>query len=130
MIIVVKEREKRMTLDKIKAISPQIIVTGDVDKPYYHICYYDTADNKWHIGYGSYHYSCVREWLSECFIVIKSDVAPVRHAKWELIDECVNEGVYCSNCHKKIYRAEYANQKVKSNYCPNCTTKMYGNEVE
>ena len=59
-----------------------------------------------------------------------ADVAPVRHAKWVLIDECVNEGVYCSNCHKKIYRAEYANQKVKSNYCPNCGAKMDGNEVE
>ena len=57
-----------------------------------------------------------------------ADVAPVRHAKWELIDECINEGVYCSNCHKKIYRAraEYANQKVKSNYCPNCGAKMDG----
>ena len=53
-----------------------------------------------------------------------ADVAPVRHAKWVLIDECVNEGVYCSNCHKKIYRAEYANQKVKSNFCPNCGAKM------
>ena len=58
------------------------------------------------------------------------DVVPVRHAKWELIDECANEGVYCSNCHKKVYRAEYANQKVKSNYCPNCGAKMDGNEVE
>ena len=57
-----------------------------------------------------------------------ADVAPVRHAKWVLIDECVNEGVYCSNCHKKIYRAEYANQKVKSNFCPNCGAKMDGKE--
>ena len=55
-----------------------------------------------------------------------TDVAPVRHAKWELIDECINEGVYCSNCRKKIYRSEYANQKVKSNYCPNCGAKMDG----
>lgn len=58
------------------------------------------------------------------------DVEPVRHAKWVLIDECANEGVYCSNCHKEVYRAEYANQKVKSNYCPNCGAKMDGNEVE
>ena len=53
-----------------------------------------------------------------------ADVQEVRHAKWELIDECANEGVYCSNCHKKVYRAKYANQKVKSNYCPNCGAKM------
>ena len=52
------------------------------------------------------------------------DVVPVRYAKWELIDECANEGVYCSNCHKKVYRTKYANQKIKSNYCPNCGAKM------
>lgn len=53
-----------------------------------------------------------------------ADVQEVRHGKWELIDECANEGIYCSNCHKKVYRAKYANQKVKSNYCPNCGAKM------
>lgn len=53
-----------------------------------------------------------------------ADVQEVRHGKWELIDECANEGVYCSNCHKKVYRVEYANQKIKSNYCPNCGVKM------
>lgn len=53
-----------------------------------------------------------------------ADVQEIRHGKWEFIDECANEGVYCSNCHKKVYRAQYANQKVKSNYCPNCGAKM------
>lgn len=53
-----------------------------------------------------------------------ADVQEARHGEWELIDECANEGVYCSNCHKKVYRAKYANQKVKSNYCPNCGAKM------
>ena len=53
-----------------------------------------------------------------------ADVQEVRHGKWELIDECSNEGVYCSNCHKKVYRTKYANQKIESNYCPNCGTKM------
>ena len=45
---------------------------------------------------------------------------------WFLLDECSNEGVYCSNCHKKVYRVEYANQRVKSNYCPNCGADMRG----
>jgi hypothetical protein len=45
---------------------------------------------------------------------------------WFLLDECSNEGVYCSNCRKKVYRVEYANQKVKSNYCPNCGADMRG----
>ena len=54
------------------------------------------------------------------------DAVPVVHGRWLLLDECSNEGVYCSVCHKKVYRTEYANQKVKSNYCPNCGAKMDG----
>lgn len=48
--------------------------------------------------------------------------------EWFLLDECANEGVYCSICHKKVYQKEYANQKVKSPYCPNCGNKMKGGE--
>jgi hypothetical protein len=55
-----------------------------------------------------------------------ADVVEVRHGEWYLLDECANEGVYCSVCRKKVYRTEYANQKVKSNYCPNCGAKMDG----
>lgn len=44
--------------------------------------------------------------------------------KWKLLDDCANAGVYCSNCHKKVYREDYANQKIKSKYCPNCGAKM------
>ena len=49
---------------------------------------------------------------------------------WFLLDECANEGVYCSNCHKKVYRVEYANQKLKSNFCPNCGADMRGKKNE
>ena len=47
-----------------------------------------------------------------------------KHGKWFLLDECANEGVYCSVCHKKIYKTNYANQKLKSKYCPNCGAIM------
>lgn len=60
----------------------------------------------------------------------KADVQAVVHGEWILLDECANEGVYCSVCHKKVYRAEYANQKLKSNYCPNCGAKMDGKVSE
>lgn len=43
---------------------------------------------------------------------------------WILLDDCSNEGVYCSICHKKVYKKEYANQKLKSKFCPNCGHKM------
>ena len=43
---------------------------------------------------------------------------------WILLDECSNEGVYCSVCSKKVFKKEYANQKMKSKYCPNCGARM------
>lgn len=46
-----------------------------------------------------------------------TDVAEVKHGNWFLLDNCANAGVYCSNCHRKVYKAEYANQKLKSNFC-------------
>ena len=52
------------------------------------------------------------------------ETEPTKHGKWFLIDECSNAGVYCSVCHKKVYREQYANQKIKSSYCPNCGAKM------
>ena len=48
----------------------------------------------------------------------------VKHGSWFLLDECANEGVYCSVCHKKVYKTDYANQKIKSKYCPNCGAIM------
>ena len=55
-----------------------------------------------------------------------SDVEEVKHGEWFLLDDCANEGVYCSVCHKKVYKKDYANQKLKSPRCPNCGAKMDG----
>lgn len=56
------------------------------------------------------------------------DAEPVRHGQWHILDECANEGVYCSICHKKVYQIEYrrgyANAKMKSKFCPNCGAQM------
>lgn len=54
------------------------------------------------------------------------DIKQVKHGEWFLLDECANEGVYCSVCHKKVYKTDYANQKIKSKYCPNCGARMDG----
>ena len=54
----------------------------------------------------------------------------VKHGRWVTLTECANEGVYCSECHKKVYKADYAwsnrGNKVRSNYCPNCGARMDG----
>lgn len=47
-----------------------------------------------------------------------------KHGYWFALDECSNEGVYCSVCNKKVYKLNYANQKLKSKYCPNCGAIM------
>ena len=52
------------------------------------------------------------------------EAKPVVHAHWFLLDDCANEGVYCSACTKKVYKTDYANQKLKSKYCPNCGAQM------
>lgn len=63
-----------------------------------------------------------------------ADVALVRHGRWIELDECANEGVYCSVCRKKVYRIDYAWSnnpvKMKSPYCPSCGALMGGKENE
>ena len=58
-----------------------------------------------------------------------ADVVEVKYGEWFTLDDCANEGVYCSVCHKKVYKKCYAKQKVKSNYCPNCGAKMDGKDI-
>lgn len=49
-----------------------------------------------------------------------------KHGHWTLLNNCSNAGVYCSVCHKKVYKENYANVKVKSKFCPNCGAIMDG----
>lgn len=66
--------------------------------------------------------------VSDFEAVPSADVAEVRHGRWIELDECANEGVYCSVCHKKVYKIDYAWSnnpvKMKSPYCPNCGARM------
>lgn len=105
-------------MDKIKAVNPNIIVRGNVDKPYYLIEYYDLSDNEWHIGYGSYCLANVKEWLKTCFEVTNADVAPVKHGHW------IQTNVFeCSECE---YSFEPEGYLPFFNYCPCCGAKMDG----
>lgn len=71
-----------------------------------------------------YEYTCEEavEFVSH---IPAADVRPVVRGRWIDLDECSNEGVYCSNCQKKVYKFSYSNtMKRKSNFCPNCGAKM------
>ena len=58
------------------------------------------------------------------------DAVPVVHGQWISLTECANAGVYCSVCHKKVWKEDYAwcnrKNKLRSNYCPHCGSKMDG----
>lgn len=115
---------------KIKTPFAKIIVGGTPEKPYYNIWYFDPADGECHIGFGSYCLGNVSSWLAEEFEVMEptTDVEPVVHGRWISLTDCSNAGVYCSICHKKVYKEDYAwcnrKNKVRSPYCPNCGSKM------
>ncbi len=59
---------------KIRTHLAKIIVNSS-GEPYYEILYFDPADKTYHIGFGSYELSYVREWLAEEFEV--DDAPPV-----------------------------------------------------
>ena len=50
------------------------------------------------------------------------------HGYWASLTDCANAGVYCSVCHKKVYKEDYARcnrkNKLRSDYCPHCGSKM------
>ena len=56
------------------------------------------------------------------------DAVPVVRGEWKLLDECSNAGVYCSVCHKAVFRerAWYKNVHIQSKFCPNCGARMDG----
>lgn len=77
----------------------------------------------------------INEWLDkvklvpsrfEDYAVVNSK--PIKHGHWVSLIDCSNAGVYCSVCHKKVYKEDYApcnkKNKSRSNYCPNCGAKM------
>ena len=137
---------------KIRAIDPKIVVSGNTDKPYYSIEYYNISDERWHIGYGSYNLKFVKEWLNDDFETVEADVSPIRHGRWlyevhkENINFRWNVTVECSECcdnRKEIWGGFFPNvpdciardvalQNAKQikldNYCPNCGVKMGGDE--
>lgn len=58
--------------------------------------------------------------LSALLPVSREQVEKVWRGEWMALGECSNEGVYCKRCKKKVYRIEYANEKMRSPFCPVC----------
>ena len=72
---------------------------------------------------------CARHWaevIADGLIANGATVQECGH--WISLTECANAGVYCSVCHKKVYKEDYAwcnrKNKLRSDYCPHCGAKM------
>lgn len=42
---------------------------------------------------------------------------------WIVLDFCANEGIYCSECHMKIFDRTTKPKKKLSQYCPHCGSR-------
>lgn len=62
--------------------------------------------------------------------VSRDRIEKVWRGEWMALDECSNEGVYCKRCKKKVYRIEYANEKMRSPFCPVCGAAQTDEAVE
>ena len=60
--------------------------------------------------------------------IIDHGVTEQECGHWISLTDCANAGVYCSVCHKKVYKEDYAycnrKNKLRSSYCPHCGVKM------
>lgn len=72
---------------------------------------------------------CARYWAELIADYLIANAVTVREqGRWISITDCANAGVYCSVCHKKVYKEDYAwcnrKNKLRSDYCPNCGADM------
>lgn len=67
-------------------------------------------------------------WEEAANYLIAHGVTVQEHGYWVSLTDCANAGVYCSVCHKKVYKEDYARcnrkNKLRSDYCPHCGSKM------
>ena len=82
-------------------------------------------------------HDCGKCYANDCHIsevadhLIGNGVTVKECGYWVSFTDCSNAGVYCSVCHKKVYKEDYARcnrkNKLRSAYCPNCGAKMMPN---
>ncbi len=101
--------------EKVKAIYPHITVTGDVDKPYYNIDWYDIEKKTMYRGYSSYKLELVRKWLQEEFEVVEEDIDDLINRQKAEIEEYQkhidNDIIYVNRVKAEAYK-EFA-EKLK-----------------
>ena len=71
---------------------------------------------------------CCDTYEGQAEYLISNGVTAQECGHWISLTDCANAGVYCSVCHKKVYKEDYAycsrKNKLRSSYCPHCGAKM------
>ena len=67
---------------------------------------------------------CVEDMVTDALELLKEQ----KIGHWILLENCSNFGVYCSECHVKVFDG-YPFKKKFSYFCPHCGTRMEG-EIE
>ena len=77
---------------------------------------------------GMFNGECCIDKTEAADFLIANGVTVQECGHWISLTECANAGVYCSVCHKKVYKEDYAwcnrKNKLRSDYCPHCGAKM------
>ena len=75
---------------------------------------------------GNYYFDSCLELIADH--LVSNGVTVQECGYWVSLTDCANAGVYCSVCHKKVYKEDYAwcnrKNKLRSDYCSHCGAKM------
>lgn len=67
------------------------------------------------------HLEDIAQWSDDAIAMLKEQEAKGGH--WIVLDFCANEGIYCSECHMKIFDRTTKPKKKLSQYCPHCGSR-------
>ena len=59
--------------------------------------------------------------LNDAIAMLKEQEA--KEGYWIVLEFCANEGIYCSECHMKIFNRITKPKKKLSQYCPHCGSR-------
>ena len=59
--------------------------------------------------------------IDETVTLLKEQETKTGH--WIVLDFCANEGIYCSECHMKIFDRVTKPKDKLSRYCPHCGSR-------
>ena len=67
------------------------------------------------------HLEDIAQWADDAIALMKEQKAKEGH--WVVLEYCSNEGIYCSECHMKIFDRVTKPKDKLSRYCPHCGSR-------